>query len=206
MSSHLYRRAVQAVEPLALTFIDGAAPFSSGAALPLLPCAYGPRMGQNLSSSSVKKILLSWLSSWAPSTRGTLRAFSSHSWRRGGAQAARDAGVAPSVIHATGHWKDPSTMNRIYLDGVNTSIAGAVFPVTEEDRAALATPVFSSAPGALRGSACRLLPTPSPVASPSPASAGPSTRSVSARAAASSRPSPFVPAGSSVSRRRQRRR
>lgn len=172
-NSRLYKSSTRSVQPLQLGFIDGVAPFTTGSAMPLLPCSFGPRVGLNLSANSVGSALMSWLSSWAPTTRGVLRSFTAHSWRRGGAQAARDAGVPSSVIHATGHWKDPSTMNRIYLDGVNTSIAGAVFPVTHDELAQLNAPVSSSAPGAMKASsrAVRVQQTPtmpasSPVASP----------------------------------------
>ena len=178
--SATYKSATARTVPLRLSFVDGVAPVTRGSAMPLLPCSLGPRMGENLLPSSVKSILMGWLTSWAPSTRALLSVYTTHSWRRGGAQAARDAGVHQSAIHATGHWKDPSTMNRIYLNGVNVSIAGAVFPMSAGEVQALRVPVSSAAPDAMRAAARLTRPAlTAPVARAAPAPAAdrrPATR------------------------------
>ena len=104
-------------------------------AVPLFPITVGPSIGVSIKAVTVGRIWLSWLESYGSTMSDHRRHFTSHSWRRGGVTAAKEAGIHSADLHATGGWNDPagSTMTRVYLGRVTASVSHQIFPSSPTD-------------------------------------------------------------------------
>ena len=135
-SSPAYRDALRPNDAMTVDGVHGSSgPGHSAPAFPLFPHPFANAHARSavLSANRVAKLLRSWLRTYSTSRGDGLTSYSPHSWRRGGATAAKLAGVPLEQVHQMGGWKLGTTAQRDYLARSRINTAQAIWPVSLDD-------------------------------------------------------------------------